>query len=242
VQADDESHRRPARLGRCRTGKWCHAAAPGYEVLRMLAGRSPLSASDQGAGVLVYPTAVYALRVDAAALVQRMTRASSAVRPCMTGMSPSERSSPPLAAGRCRSSTPAAACSRSMPRCARQWVSSTSRTSARRRSRCGCRGLPQRPLSATTSTASARDRRSTPCAATQWRGGRRPHRLRYADDHVFLIPNAANTAEVVRRLREEAPDGITITNEHEAYAVLAVQGPRSTSVWPPSTCPLSTRT
>src|SRR4029450_3248683 len=41
----------------------------------------------------------------------------------------------------------------------------------------------------------------------------------HADDHVFLIPNAANTAEVVRRLREEAPDGITITNEHEAYAV-----------------------
>jgi aminomethyltransferase len=52
----------------------------------------------------------------------------------------------------------------------------------------------------------------------------------HADDHVFLIPNAANTAEVVRRLREEAPDGITITNEHEAYAVLAVQGPRSTEV------------
>jgi aminomethyltransferase len=53
---------------------------------------------------------------------------------------------------------------------------------------------------------------------------------RYADDHVFLIPNAANTAEVVRRLREQAPDELTITDEHEAHAVLAVQGPRSVDV------------
>ncbi|HEX7744462.1 MAG TPA: glycine cleavage system aminomethyltransferase GcvT [Micromonosporaceae bacterium] len=50
---------------------------------------------------------------------------------------------------------------------------------------------------------------------------------RYGDDHVFLIPNAANTAEVVRRLRAAAPAGIAVDNEHEAYAVLAVQGPRS---------------
>jgi aminomethyltransferase len=50
---------------------------------------------------------------------------------------------------------------------------------------------------------------------------------RFADDHVFLIPNAANTAEVVRRLRAAAPPTVTITNEHEEYAVLAVQGPRS---------------
>ncbi|MEH0846231.1 glycine cleavage system aminomethyltransferase GcvT [Micromonospora sp. CPCC 205711] len=49
----------------------------------------------------------------------------------------------------------------------------------------------------------------------------------HADDHVFLIPNAANTAEVVRRLRAAAPAGIEVTDEHEAYAVLAVQGPRS---------------
>ncbi|MEU5913733.1 glycine cleavage system aminomethyltransferase GcvT [Micromonospora sp. NPDC047527] len=49
----------------------------------------------------------------------------------------------------------------------------------------------------------------------------------YADDHVFLIPNAANTAEVVRRLRAAAPERVTVTDEHEAYAVLAVQGPRS---------------
>src|SRR5258705_10459853 len=53
---------------------------------------------------------------------------------------------------------------------------------------------------------------------------------RFADDHVFLIPNAANTAEVVRRLRAAAPADITISDEPEAYAVLAVQGPRSTEV------------
>ncbi|GAB3344625.1 glycine cleavage system aminomethyltransferase GcvT [Micromonospora halotolerans] len=49
----------------------------------------------------------------------------------------------------------------------------------------------------------------------------------YADDHVFLVPNAANTAEVVGRLRAAAPEGVIVTDEHEAYAVLAVQGPRS---------------
>ncbi|MGI5214040.1 glycine cleavage system aminomethyltransferase GcvT [Plantactinospora sp. CA-290183] len=52
----------------------------------------------------------------------------------------------------------------------------------------------------------------------------------YGDEHVFLVPNAANTAEVVRRLRAAAPAGITVTDEHEAYAVLAVQGPRSAEV------------
>ncbi|GGQ52885.1 glycine cleavage system aminomethyltransferase GcvT [Couchioplanes azureus] len=46
-------------------------------------------------------------------------------------------------------------------------------------------------------------------------------------DEVFLIPNAANTAEVVRRLAAAAPAGITVTGQHRDYAVLAVQGPRS---------------
>src|SRR5258708_24157673 len=49
----------------------------------------------------------------------------------------------------------------------------------------------------------------------------------YADDHVFLIPNAANTTEVVRRLSEAPPAGIAITHQHEAPAVLAVPGPPS---------------
>ncbi len=51
-----------------------------------------------------------------------------------------------------------------------------------------------------------------------------------ADDDVFLIPNAANNAEVVRRLREAAPEGVTVEDQHEDYAVLAVQGPRSDEV------------
>ena len=52
----------------------------------------------------------------------------------------------------------------------------------------------------------------------------------HADDHVFLIPNAANTAEVVSRLQAAAPPGISVTNEHPDFAVLAVQGPRSADV------------
>jgi aminomethyltransferase len=51
-----------------------------------------------------------------------------------------------------------------------------------------------------------------------------------ADDDVLLIPNAANTAEVVARLAGAAPDGIDVMNLHEAYAILAVQGPRSPGV------------
>ncbi len=49
----------------------------------------------------------------------------------------------------------------------------------------------------------------------------------YGPDDVFLIPNAANTAEVVRRLEAAAPDGITVTGLHRDFAILAVQGPRS---------------
>jgi aminomethyltransferase len=52
----------------------------------------------------------------------------------------------------------------------------------------------------------------------------------HGEDHVFLVPNAANTAEVVRRLVAAAPAGVTVTSEHEGYGVLAVQGPRSSEV------------
>ena len=50
------------------------------------------------------------------------------------------------------------------------------------------------------------------------------------DEDVFLIPNAANTAEVVRRLTEQAPSGVSVTNLHEEYAILAVQGTKSDEV------------
>ncbi|MFY9914608.1 MAG: glycine cleavage system aminomethyltransferase GcvT [Nocardioidaceae bacterium] len=47
------------------------------------------------------------------------------------------------------------------------------------------------------------------------------------DDEIFLIPNAANTTEVVRRLAATAPDGVAVENLHRDYAILAVQGPAS---------------
>ena len=50
---------------------------------------------------------------------------------------------------------------------------------------------------------------------------------RNSDEDLFLVPNAANTAEVVRRLAKAAPDGVLVENLHRRYGVLAVQGPRS---------------
>ncbi|MGV0776218.1 glycine cleavage system aminomethyltransferase GcvT [Mycolicibacterium elephantis] len=51
-----------------------------------------------------------------------------------------------------------------------------------------------------------------------------------SDDEIFLVPNAANAAAVVAALQRRAPAGITVTDEHRSYAVLAVQGPKSTDV------------
>lgn len=47
---------------------------------------------------------------------------------------------------------------------------------------------------------------------------------------VFLIPNAANTADVVARLQAKAPEGIEVINQHRDFAILAVQGPLSDEV------------
>jgi aminomethyltransferase len=49
-------------------------------------------------------------------------------------------------------------------------------------------------------------------------------------DEVFLIPNAANCARVVALLAEAAPDGVSVTNQHQDFAVLAVQGTLSDEV------------
>jgi len=51
-----------------------------------------------------------------------------------------------------------------------------------------------------------------------------------SDFEVFLIPNAANTAAVVARLRAAAPDGIEVTDQHRDFAILAIQGPSSDEV------------
>ncbi|WP_152361482.1 glycine cleavage system aminomethyltransferase GcvT [Microlunatus speluncae] len=49
-------------------------------------------------------------------------------------------------------------------------------------------------------------------------------------DEVFLIPNAANCAEVVRILGEAAPEGVTVTDRHPDFVVIAIQGPHSDEV------------
>lgn len=48
-----------------------------------------------------------------------------------------------------------------------------------------------------------------------------------SDDEVFLVPNAANSSQVVGRLAADAPAGIEVKDLHDRLAVLAVQGPRS---------------
>jgi aminomethyltransferase len=52
----------------------------------------------------------------------------------------------------------------------------------------------------------------------------------HGPDHVLLVPNAANAAEVLRRLCEDAPADVTVTDRHAEVAVLAVQGPHSLQV------------
>lgn len=49
-------------------------------------------------------------------------------------------------------------------------------------------------------------------------------------EEVLLVPNAANAAEVARRLRAAAPAGVRVSDAHREYAVFAVQGPLSTAV------------
>ncbi|HYH35329.1 MAG TPA: glycine cleavage system aminomethyltransferase GcvT [Nocardioides sp.] len=50
------------------------------------------------------------------------------------------------------------------------------------------------------------------------------------DEHVLLVPNAANAAAVAQRLRAEAPDGVEVVDHHLDHAVLALQGRHSDEV------------
>jgi len=50
------------------------------------------------------------------------------------------------------------------------------------------------------------------------------------EDHVLVVPNAANNDEVRRRLVAAAPEGVEILDHHRDYVVLAVQGSRSDEV------------
>jgi len=53
---------------------------------------------------------------------------------------------------------------------------------------------------------------------------------RNSQSDFFLVPNASNTTDVVAVLQKQAPAGITVTNLHNEYAVLAVQGPLAPKV------------
>ena len=52
----------------------------------------------------------------------------------------------------------------------------------------------------------------------------------HSDEEVLLVPNAANNAEVARRLRAASPRGVEVIDEHADHAVLAVQGPQADEV------------
>ncbi len=52
----------------------------------------------------------------------------------------------------------------------------------------------------------------------------------HSDQHVFLVPNAANAAAVVARLAAAAPAGVVVEDLHERHGVIAVQGPRSSEL------------
>ena len=52
----------------------------------------------------------------------------------------------------------------------------------------------------------------------------------FGPDRVMVIPNAANSDEVLRRLRSGAGDGLVWTDRHVADAIIAVQGPVSGQV------------
>lgn len=53
---------------------------------------------------------------------------------------------------------------------------------------------------------------------------------RNSESDFFLVPNASNTTDVVAVLQKQAPSEITVTNLHNEYAVIAVQGPLAPKV------------
>ena len=53
---------------------------------------------------------------------------------------------------------------------------------------------------------------------------------RRSSEDLFLIPNAANCAEVLAVLQTNAPSTVAIADAHQKYGVLALQGPHSIDV------------
>jgi len=52
----------------------------------------------------------------------------------------------------------------------------------------------------------------------------------FSPDKVMVMPNAANSDEVIRRLKSGSPDDLVWTDRHQADAIIAVQGPASAIV------------
>lgn len=53
---------------------------------------------------------------------------------------------------------------------------------------------------------------------------------RNSDTDFFIVPNASNTSAVVADLHAHAPSGIAVTNLHNEYGVIALQGPLAAAV------------
>ena len=155
---------------------------------------------------------------------------SRCARPCTTGTRRSAPSSPTSAAGRCRWSTPA--WSRSTPPCApRVGVFDVSHLGKALVAGPGAADFVNATLTNDLRKIAPGQAQYTLCCDDET-GGIVDDLIAYYrdDEHVLLVPNAANTAEVVRRLRSAAPEGVEVTDQHRDFAVLAVQGPRSDEV------------
>ncbi len=50
---------------------------------------------------------------------------------------------------------------------------------------------------------------------------------RWADNEIFMVPNASNASVIVQLLTDSAPAGVTIENHHDTHGIIAVQGPNS---------------
>lgn len=50
---------------------------------------------------------------------------------------------------------------------------------------------------------------------------------RWSADEIFMVPNAANAAEVVSTLRQGLAAGIEVDDHHSDHGIIAIQGPHS---------------
>ena len=53
---------------------------------------------------------------------------------------------------------------------------------------------------------------------------------KFAENEVWIVPNASNASEVAARLTELAPAEVTVHNAHNDMGIIAIQGPKSAEV------------